>query len=491
MRKKKLLLAFVSVLLLLSMFGTRIMITVNASTLEVYPWESIQAAINSANPGDTILVYAGTYYEHVIVNKTVSLLGENQSITVIDGSGTGRVIRIEASNVMIRNFTIQNGGREFGYSCLFLGNCRETMISDNIIKNSAYGIELLKSNGSDIIGNIIMNNSWAGIYIHESNENIIHSNTITNNSIGAWIPTSTVPNTFYHNNFINNTNQVNAPTFTKWDNGTAGNYWSDYTGLDDGSDGRVAGDGIGDTKIPHLGYDNYPLMNPWVYIGDTASPVADAGPNQTIFQGMTVTFNGSGSYDDLGIKSYVWNFTDGTPKTLTGARPTYRFRNVGNFSVTLNVMDYFGKRDIDTMWVNVSADNTEPTISNLSQEPTSPGPGENVTVSVDVTDEQSEVRNVTISYRTNSEPWTNVSMRKMTGDTWEGQIPGFPDGTEVQYKIIAYDNAENPAVDNNGGQYYVYTVIPEFSVAIFLPLFIILTLVALSLKKRNKGTFTL
>jgi hypothetical protein len=45
-----------------------------------------------------------------------------------------------------------------------------------------------------------------------------------------------------------------------------GNYWSDYTGLDDGSgvglfgESRVAGDGIGDTETPHLGYDWYPLM---------------------------------------------------------------------------------------------------------------------------------------------------------------------------------------------------------------------------------------
>jgi len=492
MRKKNLLLAFVSVLLLLATFGTQITIPVSASEWHVYSGDSIQAAINLANSGDTIFVHAGTYYEHVVVNKTVSLVGENPANTIIDGNGTGRVVRIEASNVMIINFTIQNGASEFGYSSLFLGNCRGSMISDNIIKNSPYGIELLKSNGSNIIGNTIMNNSWYGIYIHESNDNIIHGNTITNNSIGAWIPTSTVPNTFYHNNFINNTYQAEAPAFTRWDNGTAGNYWSDYTGLDDGSGGRYAGDGIGDTNIPHLGYDNYPLMNPWVYVGDRASPVAEAGPDQTVFQGMTVTFNGSGSYDDVGIKSYVWNFTDVTPKTLTGVSPTYRFKNVGNFSVTLNVTDYFDKWDTDTMWVNVSADTTKPTISFLSQEPTLPGPSENVTVSADATDGQSGVFNVTISYRTNSGPWTNISMSKLTGNTWEGEIPGLPAGTNVTYWIIAYDNAGNFEVDDQLGEYYFYTVIPEFPAAIFLPLFIIFTLVAVILKKKRKeGTFKL
>ncbi|MHA1581496.1 MAG: hypothetical protein ACTSYM_03190, partial [Candidatus Baldrarchaeia archaeon] len=48
-----------------------------------------------------------------------------------------------------------------------------------------------------------------------------------------------------------------------WDDGSVGNYWDDYTGLDDGSNGRIAGDGVGDTDLPHLGVDNYPLISPW------------------------------------------------------------------------------------------------------------------------------------------------------------------------------------------------------------------------------------
>jgi pectin methylesterase-like acyl-CoA thioesterase len=37
-----------------------------------YP--TIQAAINAANDGDTIFVKIGTYYEHVVVNKSLSLI---------------------------------------------------------------------------------------------------------------------------------------------------------------------------------------------------------------------------------------------------------------------------------------------------------------------------------------------------------------------------------------------------------------------------------
>ena len=75
---------------------------------------------------------------------------------------------------------------------------------------------------------------------------------------------------------FSNINQVFLDTSNCYDNfwndsNGEGNFWSDYTGLDDGSGGRTAGDGIGDTEIPHPyidqgeGYfqlDNYPLMSP-------------------------------------------------------------------------------------------------------------------------------------------------------------------------------------------------------------------------------------
>jgi pectin methylesterase-like acyl-CoA thioesterase len=41
-------------------------------------FSSIQEAINAASPGDTIFIKTGTYYEHVVVNKTVSLIGEER-----------------------------------------------------------------------------------------------------------------------------------------------------------------------------------------------------------------------------------------------------------------------------------------------------------------------------------------------------------------------------------------------------------------------------
>jgi parallel beta-helix repeat protein len=134
---------------------------VKAGTIIVpddYP--TIQAAINAASPGDTIYVRAGTYCENVVVNKTVSLVGENRSNTIIDGNSTGTVAHVSAGNVIITEFTIQNGGTEEG-------NGIELSSDFNLI------------NGSIIAGNAI------GIYVYNSHNNVVENNKLVNNVCGV------------------------------------------------------------------------------------------------------------------------------------------------------------------------------------------------------------------------------------------------------------------------------------------------------------------
>jgi len=98
-----------------------------------------------------------------------------------------------------------------------------------------------------------------------------------------------------------------------------------------------------------------------IKVFDVTNPVADAGTDRSVVQGTTVTFDGSGSTDNVGIASYTWTFTDVTPITLTGVNPSYTFSNIGNLEVTLNVSDHASNWNTDTMWVNVLADTILPT----------------------------------------------------------------------------------------------------------------------------------
>jgi len=109
-------------------------------------------------------------------------------------------------------------------------------------------------------------------------------------------------------------------------------------------------------------------------------------------------------------------------------------------------------------------DDVPPVIGTPIHTPEVPDDGEDVRVSSNVTDADTGVRHdgVILSYRTDGGAWNNVTMSKTTGDTYEGIIPGLPAGTHVEYMIIAYDYANNEAVEDKAGGYYVYTVIPEF-----------------------------
>jgi len=86
---------------------------------------------------------------------------------------------------------------------------------------------------------------------------------------------------------------------------------------------------------------------------DPVPPVAVAGPGLSVFEGATVMFDGSASYDNMGIASYTWTFDDGGSRTLSGPTPSYRFETAGTFGVTLTVTDLDGNEATATLVVTV------------------------------------------------------------------------------------------------------------------------------------------
>jgi len=148
---------------------------------------TIQAAVDAASPGDTILVAAGTYRENVRIDTSyLTLIGESRETIIIDGGGIGNVITVgyynPVSNTTISGFTIQNG--TFG---IFSESRQNIIIRDNIISHTRFsGIRLIQCKGKFIIANnTVTNNDETGIYVGDNRGTevviIIENNTVTKN----------------------------------------------------------------------------------------------------------------------------------------------------------------------------------------------------------------------------------------------------------------------------------------------------------------------
>ena len=239
---------------------------------------SIQEAINNADSGDTIFVHTGIYIENVVVNKSVTLVGEDLDFTIIDGNRTGNVIFILESNVSIKGFTIMNSGTHLppGSGTLIDQRARNITITENKMINNYDGVRLHSSSGNEISNNTFIDNTYGvsfysstnnvissntfidndyGISSYSSTNNLIFRNTLINNTYGMHLTLYSNDNVIYNNNF-DNVHQVLSDAANFWNYSYEGNFWSDYIGHD------LNEDGIGDNPyiLDQSNQDNHPLM---------------------------------------------------------------------------------------------------------------------------------------------------------------------------------------------------------------------------------------
>ncbi|GEM_PF-3145869 len=289
----------------------------------------------------------------ILVNCT-NIIVENQNIS---HASIGMKI-IYSSNVTVKNSTVSSNihGIEIHRSSY-------DVISNNTAFSNSDGI-YVRGNRNLVENNTLGSNIDAGVLVVQSQNNTLRNNTLANNKYGIYLQYSTKNNRVYHNIFQNNTKNGRDDTGNNYWNATyptGGNYWDDYNGTDQysGPNQDIPGpDGIGDTPYTNIGggkgaTDYYPIIRA-ANSTDTEPPVADAGPDQFVYVGETVTFNGSNSTDNVGITNYTWSFYDNSTIFLYGMVVNYTFNNPGVYEVTLNVSDAAGNWDTDTMNVTVN-----------------------------------------------------------------------------------------------------------------------------------------
>ena len=191
-------------------------------------YTKIQDAIDDASEGDTVFVYddSSPYYENLIINTSIELIGENKQTTIIDGFENevdeADVITIYADGVTVQGFTIQNSfqpehfwGDNYSFCGIeiwsdyntiknniildnfygiHVGSVRlydtsndypdNNIIEENIISENGRGISILLGSNNLISENYISSNRWGIDVLFYGNNNLITLNNITLNEVG-------------------------------------------------------------------------------------------------------------------------------------------------------------------------------------------------------------------------------------------------------------------------------------------------------------------
>jgi len=248
----------------------------------------IQDAINNASDGDTVFVFddSSPYVENIVINTSLSLIGEKKETTIINGSTNGSNpymnlsfgIIVLKENVLVKGFTIQGcyptgiellsknnsikdnifSDNEYGLgagsentisSNLFIHNIAGIYIGNgsnnifgNVISHNQMGVTVLLSKNDNISNNVISEN-WYGVYISGSYNTMLYRNNISYNNEGLYI-WITSADKILQNNFIGNNKSANSlqnilmkiQLFKKelvlpiHRNVWSGNYWDDLDG---------------------------------------------------------------------------------------------------------------------------------------------------------------------------------------------------------------------------------------------------------------------
>ena len=150
---------------------------------------SLQAAVNSAKPGDTLFV-RGTCDEHVAINADVSgITLDGQGKATINGQDKANpTLLVRGKGITIKGFTISGGQRTIEVS-----QGGQAIIDGNTIKGGALaGIAVLFASTAAIVNNTIQDNDgFAGIGIS--------FNSVANIGVLSWLDETASPNVIRNN----------------------------------------------------------------------------------------------------------------------------------------------------------------------------------------------------------------------------------------------------------------------------------------------------
>ena len=217
-------------------------------TLE-HPYQHIQDGIDNSEAGDVVAVWSGDYYEQVVVDRSIALVGEEVATTIVQDNEWYVVVEIAADGVWFSGFTVTSGSDDpdcegidiTADSCTVVGNsvvdtevgigvyeASYSSVRDNYMTNAGDNCSVCVSSASHnviqgntlvggdqgivvtvessdnaIVGNIISDHSLYGIRLRDATGNTVSENTINGNRNGLRVDQAS-GNTISDNAFMDN-----------------------------------------------------------------------------------------------------------------------------------------------------------------------------------------------------------------------------------------------------------------------------------------------
>lgn len=305
----------------------------------------------------------------------------------LEGTGTN-VFIVYCDNVSVTGSSIKSpvfrGITAWHSDNITISNC--TMMGTTNAVQAEYCISIT------VVGNKMFNTTSSALRVNRCDPVLVHDNLIINSTgqgiLHYWGSNVTIiynqvegcqgfglelryneGGLVHHNNFIENNKGDDGRTLwpqclnynrdSQWDDGSEGNYWSDYRDRYPAAHqvGRTWNTSYNVSQIPspsHLrSEDRYPLVDPF----DRTPATLPVFGNITTSSSQPVLFNATGAADPAGIANITWTFHyNGTDVTLYGMTGTFKFDYPGSYEVTVTVKDTYDNWNSTSFWVHVTDD---------------------------------------------------------------------------------------------------------------------------------------
>ena len=163
----------------------KLFFAITAILLSLLNGAVLQEAIDNAPSGSILKLKAGVYKGALVINKPITIIGKEDGV-IIDGGGEGTVITVKSSYVTLKNLKIIGSGsrHENVDAAISLSDAKQCEISDCIIEDSLFGIDIKMVQNSIISNNTISSKDLDlglrgdGLRLWYAHDNIIKGNSL-------------------------------------------------------------------------------------------------------------------------------------------------------------------------------------------------------------------------------------------------------------------------------------------------------------------------